>query len=152
MRPDLLDDERQDWQARGFAGAEHRCDVRDAKRIGEVVDAVVRQFGRIDVLGNNAGVAPGAPVEELSEETWDPNQDANLQGTFPMCRAVIPVMKMGAGLVGGTQLERECRGRARPRGPAAARPWEHRLAWTGDRRRNWRRRRPREAGYGDAAR
>jgi 3-oxoacyl-[acyl-carrier protein] reductase len=93
VRQDLLDGVRKDWQARGFQGAQHLCDVRDAKRIAEVVDAVVSEFGRIDVLVNNAGVAPGGAVEELSEETWDLNQDVNLKGTFLMCRAVIPVMK-----------------------------------------------------------
>jgi 3-oxoacyl-[acyl-carrier protein] reductase len=78
---------------RGGTGRAYACDVRDAGRIGEVVDDVVRHFGRIDVLVNNAGVAPGAPVEALSEETWDLNLDVNLKGTFLMCRAVAPVMK-----------------------------------------------------------
>jgi 3-oxoacyl-[acyl-carrier protein] reductase len=78
---------------RGGTGRAYACDVRDADRIGEVVDDVVRHFGRLDVLVNNAGVAPGAPVEALSEETWDLNLDVNLKGTFLMCRAVAPVMK-----------------------------------------------------------
>jgi 3-oxoacyl-[acyl-carrier protein] reductase len=93
VRQELLDDVRKQFVGHGWSGAQHRCDVRDATRIAEVIDAVVREFGRIDVLVNNAGVAPGAPVETLSEEIWDLNQDINLKGTFLMCRAVIPVMK-----------------------------------------------------------
>ena len=79
--------------AEGWRGEHHRCDVRDAARIAEVVGAVVAAHGRIDVLVNNAGVAPGGPIETLSEEVWDLNQDVNLKGTFLMCRAVAPVMK-----------------------------------------------------------
>jgi 3-oxoacyl-[acyl-carrier protein] reductase len=93
VRQDLLDEVAADFAARGFKGAQHRCDVRDAAAVAEVVTAVERAFGRIDILVNNAGVAPGAPVEQLSEETWDLNQDVNLKGTFLTCRAVIPVMK-----------------------------------------------------------
>src|SRR4029450_10292405 len=45
--------------AAGWRGRAHRCDVRDAARIAEVVAAVVAEEGRLDVLVNNAGVAPG---------------------------------------------------------------------------------------------
>jgi 3-oxoacyl-[acyl-carrier protein] reductase len=93
VRQDLLDEVAKDFAARGWTGQQYVCDVRDAARIAEVVDAVVRALGRIAVLVNNAGVAPGAPVEQLSEETWDLNMDVNLKGTFLMCRAVAPVMK-----------------------------------------------------------
>jgi 3-oxoacyl-[acyl-carrier protein] reductase len=93
VRADLLDAVAAEWRARGWAGAQHVCDVRDAARVRAVVDEVVRAFGRIDVLVNNAGVAPGGPVETLSEEAWDLNLDVNLKGTFLMCQAVLPVMK-----------------------------------------------------------
>jgi 3-oxoacyl-[acyl-carrier protein] reductase len=93
VRQELLDDVHKQFVSHGWTGAQHLCDVRDARRIAAVIDAVVAEFGRIDVLVNNAGVAPGAPVEALSEEVWDLNQDINLKGTFLMCRAVIPVMK-----------------------------------------------------------
>jgi NADP-dependent 3-hydroxy acid dehydrogenase YdfG len=93
VRQDYLDSVAEEFAARGWRGGQHRCDVRDAGRIGDVVAATVEAFGRVDILVNNAGVAGGAPVAELSEETWDLNQDVNLKGTFLMCRAVIPVMK-----------------------------------------------------------
>jgi 3-oxoacyl-[acyl-carrier protein] reductase len=97
VRQDSLDALHEEFSAQGWAGRPYQCDVRDAARIGEVVRDVIRLFGRIDVLVNNAGVAPGGPVEDLSEETWDLNQDVNLKGTFLTCRAVAPVMKRQRG-------------------------------------------------------
>jgi 3-oxoacyl-[acyl-carrier protein] reductase len=97
VRQEYLDALGADFSAKGWRGRTYRCDVRDAARIGEVVADVVQTFGRIDVLVNNAGVAPGGPVEELSEDVWDLNQDVNLKGTFLMCRAVAPIMKRQRG-------------------------------------------------------
>jgi 3-oxoacyl-[acyl-carrier protein] reductase len=69
------------------------ADVRELEQIEAVGAFTEERFGRIDVLVNNAGVAPGGPVETLSEEAWDLNLDVNLKGTFLMCQAVVPVMK-----------------------------------------------------------
>jgi 3-oxoacyl-[acyl-carrier protein] reductase len=93
VREDLLADVAAEWRARGWAGAQHRCDVRDRAAVQAVVGEVARAHGRIDVLVNNAGVAPGGPVEALPEDVWDLNLDVNLKGTFLMCQAAVPVMK-----------------------------------------------------------
>src|SRR5215470_3370238 len=93
VRQDLLDDVAAEFRRRGWGGRQYVCDVRDAAQTRLVADDVARTQGRIDVLVNNAGVAPGGPVETLSEEVWDLNLDVNLKGTFLMCQAVIPVMK-----------------------------------------------------------
>lgn len=69
------------------------CDVRDAARIGEIVDQVARTHGRIDLLVNNAGVVDSGTIDGVSEERWDFVNDVNVKGTFLMCRAVIPQMK-----------------------------------------------------------
>lgn len=66
----------------------YRCDVSDPGSVGETVDAVVAQFGRIDILVNSAGVALLAPAEELSLDWWDKTIDINLKGTFLVCQAV----------------------------------------------------------------
>src|SRR5215470_11501313 len=58
VRQDLLDDVAAEFRRQGWAGRQHVCDVRDAARTRAVVDDVARAFGRIDVLVNNAGVAP----------------------------------------------------------------------------------------------
>jgi 3-oxoacyl-[acyl-carrier protein] reductase len=93
VRQDLLDDVAAEFRRQGWTGRQYLCDVRDAARVRAVADDVARTLGRIDVLVNNAGVAPGGPVETLSEDAWDLNLDVNLKGTFLMCQAVIPVMK-----------------------------------------------------------
>ncbi len=97
VRQDLLDGVAAEWKRHGWTGRQYLCDVRDAARIRHVVDDVAQSLGRIDVLVNNAGVAPGGPVETLSEDAWDLNMDVNLKGTFLMCQAVMPVMKRQRG-------------------------------------------------------
>lgn len=68
------------------------CDVKDPASIQEVVDATLSQFGRIDVLINNAGTSWGAPVEEMRLEHWNKVIETNLTGTFLCSQAVGRVM------------------------------------------------------------
>jgi 3-oxoacyl-[acyl-carrier protein] reductase len=69
------------------------CDVTDLTRIEEVVDEVVRLYGRIDILVNNAGVIGPGTLDTMPADRWRLCFDVNVTGTFLMCRAVIPVMK-----------------------------------------------------------
>jgi NAD(P)-dependent dehydrogenase (short-subunit alcohol dehydrogenase family) len=68
------------------------CDVKEPASIQAVVDATVKEFGRIDVLVNNAGTSWGAPVEEMTLEQWDKVIETNLTGTFLFSQAVGKVM------------------------------------------------------------
>ena len=68
------------------------CDVKDKAAIQRVVDATLAQFGRIDILINNAGVSWGAPVDEMTLEQWDKVLSTNLTGTFLFCQAVGKAM------------------------------------------------------------
>ena len=68
------------------------CDVRDPASIQEMVAATLSQFGRIDVLINNAGISWGAPVEEMRLEDWNKVIETNLTGTFLCAQAVGKVM------------------------------------------------------------
>src|ERR1700745_2665376 len=68
------------------------CDVKDPADIQGVVDAAFSQFGRIDVLVNNAGISWGAPVEEMRLEDWNKVIETNLTGTFLCAQAVGKVM------------------------------------------------------------
>ena len=68
------------------------CDVKDPAQIQQVVDATMSQFGRIDILINNAGTSWGAPVEEMRLEHWNKVIETNLTGTFLFSQAVGKVM------------------------------------------------------------
>ncbi len=64
------------------------CDASDPASVTAAVDAVIAEFGRIDVLVNSAGVARLAPAEELTLADWDATIAINLKGTFLMCQEV----------------------------------------------------------------
>jgi gluconate 5-dehydrogenase len=74
------------------------CDVKNPASIQEMVEATLSQFGRIDVLINNAGISWGAPVEEMRLEDWNKVIETNLTGTFLCAQAVGKVMiRQGGG-------------------------------------------------------
>lgn len=68
------------------------CDVKNPDSIHEMVEATLSQFGRIDVLINNAGISWGAPGEEMRLEDWNKVIETNLTGTFLCAQAVGKVM------------------------------------------------------------
>jgi len=68
------------------------CDVKNPDQVQAVVNATVSQFGRIDILFNNAGTSWGAPVEEMKLEQWNKVIETNLTGTFLFSQAVGKVM------------------------------------------------------------
>lgn len=68
------------------------CDVRNQDSIQRVVNTTVSEFGRIDILINNAGASWGAPVEEMQLEHWNKVIETNLTGTFLFSQAVGRVM------------------------------------------------------------
>lgn len=85
---------------RGGGGNAHArvANVLDAACVSEMVNDVVQEFGRIDVLVNGVGGGtvvprPAAPVDELSLDEWHRVIDFNLDGTFLCCHSVVPVMK-----------------------------------------------------------
>ncbi len=68
------------------------CDVKNPNDVQAVVDATVSQFGRIDILINNAGTSWGAPVEEMRLEQWNKVIETNLTGTFLFSQTAGKVM------------------------------------------------------------
>jgi NAD(P)-dependent dehydrogenase (short-subunit alcohol dehydrogenase family) len=68
------------------------CDVKDPASITEVVNATMKNFGRIDILINNAGTSWGAPTEEMTLAQWNKVVETNLTGTFLFSQAAGKVM------------------------------------------------------------
>jgi gluconate 5-dehydrogenase len=68
------------------------CDVKNPDQVHEVVRETMAQFGRIDILINNAGTSWGAPVEEMRLEHWNKVIETNLTGTFLFSQAAGKLM------------------------------------------------------------
>jgi 3-oxoacyl-[acyl-carrier protein] reductase len=68
------------------------CDVTDEAQVGSLIDGTVRQFGRIDVLVNNAGLGGTSSVLDMTDEQWLRVLDVSLTGTFRCTRAALRQM------------------------------------------------------------
>ena len=72
-------------------------DVRDANAVTSMVKAVVAEWGRVDILINNAGINIRKRPEDLSEEEWRQVLDTNLTSAFLCSKACYPEMKKAGG-------------------------------------------------------
>lgn len=68
-------------------------DVTDRKQVNQLAKKAVEAFGRIDVMLNNAGLMPLAPLEKLKVDEWDQMIDVNLKGVLNGIAAALPYMQ-----------------------------------------------------------
>lgn len=83
----------------GERSAGFACDVSDAEAVQAMVAAVVTQFGGIDAVVNNAGVAEFGPIEDCDYATWKRVMATNLDGPFLVTRAATPALKARRGAI-----------------------------------------------------
>src|SRR2546427_13131827 len=69
-----------------------KADVRSQAALDEAVADALGEFGHIDVVVANAGIASFGPAWELEEQTWQDVIDINLTGVWHTAKAVIPTM------------------------------------------------------------
>lgn len=86
-------------RAAGGEGFVQRCDVRDYSQLTALAQACTEQFGGIDVIVNNAGVASGGFFAELSLEDWDWQIAVNLMGVVKGCKAFLPLLERSKGRI-----------------------------------------------------
>lgn len=80
----------------------YTCDVLDPASITKTVKAVLKDFGRLDVLCNIAGIGHFANDEEETLEAWNRIIGVNLTGTFLMSQAALPHLKKAKGAIVNT--------------------------------------------------
>ena len=86
---------KQDFDTNNVLGLE--CDVSEPDQVDQSVNRVVEQFGRIDVLVNNAGIAEFKPMLETTYEEWSRILAVNLNGPFICTQACAPFMLKNEG-------------------------------------------------------
>ncbi|HEY1420909.1 MAG TPA: SDR family NAD(P)-dependent oxidoreductase, partial [Candidatus Dormibacteraeota bacterium] len=70
-----------------------KTDVSKAAEVQAMVDATIKQFGRLDILVNNAGLERSMPFLDIDEATWDLMLDVDLKGAFLCAQACGRVMR-----------------------------------------------------------
>lgn len=79
-------------QALGVQAKGYVSNAANFDETHEVVKQIVADFGRIDVLVNNAGITRDGLLLRMSEEQWDAVLTVNLKSAFNFCHAVVPIM------------------------------------------------------------
>ncbi|MBO1908412.1 SDR family oxidoreductase [Microvirga sp. 3-52] len=92
-RTDRLQDLTGRIEASGGVARAHRLDVTSRDDFTNVVKATLEEFGRIDVIVNNAGVMPLSPLNALKVNEWDQMVDVNIKGVLNGIAAVLPTME-----------------------------------------------------------
>jgi len=102
---DVLDDQGRDFAAqldkRGLSAGYWHCDVRKETEVARVIGEVVKRFGRLDVLVNNAGISGSTkPTHEVTEAEWDAVQAVNVKGVFFCTKhAILHLRRAGGGSI-----------------------------------------------------
>jgi NAD(P)-dependent dehydrogenase (short-subunit alcohol dehydrogenase family) len=83
-------------EARGLSNQPavvHPADVSDEQQVEALFARLKSEFGRLDLLVNNAGAFDGGPLDQLSVEAWDKVINTNLRAPFLCTRAALRIMK-----------------------------------------------------------
>ena len=91
-----------DVEAIGRRAMAHRASVTDDRAVREMMAVTVSEFGRLDILINNAGMTHFVPLgdlEGLKDEYWFDIMDVNVVGMFRCSRAAAPALKQNRGCI-----------------------------------------------------
>ena len=100
IRQGAVDEAVGQCRALGAQAVGHVMDVTQRDRVDAVVAQVLEQFGRIDVLVNNAGITQDARLQKMTLEQFDRVIDVNLRGVFHCAQSVTDTMvSQGSGVI-----------------------------------------------------
>lgn len=75
-----------------LGGLALQSDFTDRASVNAMVERLLTEVGRVDVLVNNAGIALSAPLHRVSDDAWDRMMEVNATAAFRLCRALVPGM------------------------------------------------------------
>jgi gluconate 5-dehydrogenase len=87
-KKDELDEAVAHLRKGGIAAASYVCDIGKREAIGPLAEQVLKDFGKVDILLNNAGATWGAPAEDHPVEGWDKLVNVNLTGAFLLTQLI----------------------------------------------------------------
>jgi NADP-dependent 3-hydroxy acid dehydrogenase YdfG len=91
--PDRLQDLAARIAASGGEAIYTRTDVKRREDVANLVGLAIERYSKLDVLVNNAGIAPISPLDELRVEDWEEMIDVNLKGVLYGIAAALPVFR-----------------------------------------------------------
>ncbi len=92
-RADKLEQIVSDITSKGGKAIYQVTDVTNKAQVQRLVDLAVTTYGRIDVLINNAGIMPIAPMSEVRTDEWDNMIDINIKGVLYGIAAALPIFQ-----------------------------------------------------------
>ena len=92
INPELAQQTLADIRSAGGEAQGYRVDVTDKPEIAGMVRGVMDNWGRVDVLVNNAGIVMDAQLKKMTDEQFDTVIDINLKGVYNCTRAVVDIM------------------------------------------------------------
>ncbi len=82
-----------------------RGDISDAQHCRDIVASAVEEFGRVDILVNNAAYQmTHESLEEIPDEEWDYTFATNVSAMFHLCKAAVPHMAPGSSIIGSSSV------------------------------------------------
>jgi 3-oxoacyl-[acyl-carrier protein] reductase len=94
---DVVMETEKELAALGVKVKAYASNAANFEETHQVVDEIVKDFGRIDILVNNAGITKDTALKRMTEEQWDAVINVNLKSVFNFTKAVQPIMWKQAG-------------------------------------------------------
>lgn len=91
-RKEKLENVAKEIKALGVKCLAVQCDITNTKAVKKAAELVEAEFGKVDVLVNNAGSGNVGPAEETTDENWAKVMDVDLTGVFKVCREFGKIM------------------------------------------------------------